>query len=217
VIVACRSHVNAALLACAVIASGVGCAPKAPPLAGVPTLARLPSTTLPPLHQQIVFRWEYSDNELAARGEGVARIAPQDSVRLDVFLAGGFGGGHAFLIGDTLTTPGGDAIRKFLPPPAMLWAALGALRLRPAADTSARVDGDTLRADIGRDPTWRATFGRTGLVRLERIDGGRIVEELWRVPNAEVRYRMPNARRSLKLTITRTDSVPPFDETIWRS
>jgi hypothetical protein len=54
-------------------------------------------------------------------------------------------------------------------------------------------------------------------VRLERIDGGRIEEEVWRQPNAEVQYRMPNQRRSLKLTITRTDSVPPFDATIWRS
>ena len=207
-----------ALIAVAVLGPGaLGCAPRARPLEGVPTPARLPSTALPDVHRQIVFRWDYSDNQLAARGEGVARIAPQDSVRLDVFLAGGLGGGHAFLIGDTLTTPGGDAVRKFLPPPAMLWAALGALRVRPSPDTIARVDGDTLRADIGRDPTWRATFGRDGLVRLERIDGGRIEEEVWRQPNAEVHYRMPNARRSLKLTITRTDSVPPFDATIWRS
>jgi hypothetical protein len=164
-----------------------------------------------------VFRWDYSDNELAARGEGVARVAPQDSVRLDVFLGGGFGGGHAFLIGNTLTTPGGDAIRKFLPPPPMLWAALGSLRVGALADTVARVDGDTLRADIGKDPTWRATFGDAGLVRLERIDGGRIVEDVARVPDAEVRYRNPNARRTLKLMITRTDTVPPFDATVWRS
>jgi hypothetical protein len=210
-----RLSMQGALLGVA-FGAGAACAPKAAPLAGVPTPDRIPSTDLPARHQQVVFRWDYSDNELAGRGEGVARIAPPDSVRIDVFLAGGFGGGHAFLIGDTLRTPAGDAIRKFLPPPALLWAALG--RLRPAApDTVARVDGDTLRADIGHGPTWRATFGSDGLVRLERIDDGRILEDVTRHPGTDVHYRNANARRSLTLTITRTDSVPAFDETIWHS
>jgi len=47
----------------------------------------------------VVFQWELVDGEITARGDGVARIASPDSVRLDFFLGGGMGGGAAVLIG----------------------------------------------------------------------------------------------------------------------
>ena len=43
---------------------------------------------------------------MTARGEGVARIASPDSVRMDFFLGGGLGSGAAVLIGDSLSGPG---------------------------------------------------------------------------------------------------------------
>jgi len=162
------------------------------------------------------FRWQYTEGEIQARGEGVARIAPPDSARVDVFLDGGFGGGRALLLGDTLLTPGGEEIRRYLPPAPLLWAAFGRLAVPPSADTVARLDDGTLRADVGRDPTWRATFSGERLMALARIQGGRIVERVERTGDGGARYTNDPARRSLVLTVTRTQGVPEFDASIWR-
>ena len=149
--------------------AGFACAPRAGRLAGTPAPARLPGTELPRGNQRIVFRWDYVDQALAAKGEGVARISSPDSVRLDFFLDGGLGGGYAIVIGDSISTPGGDQVRRYLPPVALLWASLGKLAVPPVPDTVAKVDGGTLRADIGHDPAWRVTFTGDRLTRLDWI------------------------------------------------
>lgn len=153
---------------------------------------------------------------MQARGEGVARVASPDSARLDFFVDPGIGAGYALLIGDELQAPGIALVRRYLPPPPLLWASLGRLHVPPSADTVARVDVDTIRADIGRAPTWRATFASDRLVRLERIEDGRVVERVVRGANDEVRYDHLGARRSLTLTVSRRSEVQPFDATIWR-
>ena len=190
------------------------CAPRAHPLSGAPAPARLPDTELRNAYQLVNFRWDYDDNTIVARGDGVARIAPPDSVRLDLFLDGGYGGGHAFLIADEVTAPGGDAVQSMLPPPALLWAAMGRLHLPSAPDTVARVDADTLRADIGRDPTWRVVFVRDSLVSVSRIHDGRVREWVSRVGSV-IRYADEDADRHLTLTITRAQDVSPFASDVW--
>jgi hypothetical protein len=162
-----------------------------------------------------VFKWELRDGDMAARGDGVARIASPDSVRLDFFLGGGFGGGAAVLIGDSLQVPGPDVARRLVPPRALLWAALGRLQLPAERDTVVRVDGDLLRADIGTPVHWRVTFRNDTLSRLERIDGSRIQEWVQRGADGAVEYRNESSRRTLSLVIQRTDAVPAFDPSIW--
>jgi hypothetical protein len=190
--------------------------PRAGALPGAPAPARLPAGALPPTHQRIVFDWSYEDAELSARGEGVARVAPPDSARLDLFLAGGFGSGSAFLIGDAVIAPGGNLVRRFLPPPPVLWAAFGRLAVPRAADTTARLSGDTLRADIGRGPTWRVTFVGDRLTALDRIEEGRVVESVVRASNGDVRYDHRGDRRALVITNSRAERSSAFDESIWR-
>jgi hypothetical protein len=192
------------------------CGPKVGPLAGTIAPARLPRTDLPPVKQRTRFTWIFADLDLRGRGDGVARVAPPDSVRLDLFLAGGNAGGRAVLIDDELRAPGGAMVRSFLPPPPMLWAALGRLHLPPAADTAVRVDGDTVRADIGRDPRWRVTFVGRDLRRLELIHGDRLQQWVERTADHKVTYRHLRANRALDLNIVRVDTVPGFDATIWR-
>lgn len=164
----------------------------------------------------MVFKWELRDGEIAARGDGVARIASPDSVRLDFFLGGGFGGGAAVVIGDSLQVPGPEAARRLVPPRALLWAALGRLDIPAEADTVVRVDAGVLRADIGAPVRWRATFHGDTLTRLERVDGGRLQEWVERAADRSVQYRNEAARRTLSLVIQRSDAVPPFDPAIWR-
>jgi len=199
----------------AVLMLTIACAPRAGSLSGSPVPARFPSSDLPRGHQRLVFRWDYVDQALAAKGEGVARIASPDSVRLDFFLDGGLGGGYAIVVGDSVSTPGGDDVRRYLPPVSLLWASLGRLAVPSAPDTVAKVDGGTLRADIGRNPTWRVTFAGDKLTRLERIVDGRRVEWVGR-NGSEVRYQNERSSRSLTLRISSTDEAAPFDPAIWR-
>ena len=206
-----RSRSAVALL----VATLAACAPRLKPLTGAPAPARFPVATLPLGHQQIVFRWELQDAELSAKGEGAARVASPDSARLDFFLGGGMGGGAAILIGDSLATPGPDMVRKMVPPTPLLWASLGRLSLPPLPDTTVRVDGATLRADIGRPVSWRVTFRGDSLVRVERVRDGRIVEWVER-DGTGAHYRDNGARRALHITVTRADQVPGFDASIWR-
>jgi hypothetical protein len=202
----------AAVLLCA-------CIPRLSPLKGdVAPAATLPRNGVLPGHHQVVFNWELEDRDMTGRGEGVARIASPDSARMDFFLAGGFGGGGAVLIGDSVRTPPGAAglIRRLVPPPTLLWATLGRVALPNLADTVIRVEGATLRADIGNPVAWRLTFRSDTLVRAERVEGGRVAEWVDRSDPAHVRYRDESGRRSLQLTITRTNEVPEFDASIWR-
>lgn len=208
---------RAAAFALLLLASGA-CAPRLKPLEGAPAPARrLPPTGLPGAPTKVIFDWELDDQDFSARGEGVARLQAPDSARLDFFLAGGMGSGAAVLVGNELRTPPGpDFARRLVPPPPLLWAAFGRLALPPEADTVARVDGDRLRADIGRPVRWRATFRGDSLERLERVDGDRVVEWVERAADGRVRYRHESARRSLSLTPTRRESSERFDASIWR-
>ena len=153
---------------------------------------------------------------MTARGDGVARIAYPDSIRLDFFLGGGYASGAAMLIGDSLVVPGPDMARRLVPPPALLWASLGQLRIPAERDTLVRVDGPVLRADIGSPVHWRVTFTGDSLSRVERIDGGRIREWMERSTGQRIQYRHESSGRLLTLVIQRSDAVTPFASSIWR-
>jgi hypothetical protein len=189
--------------------------PRATPLTGTPAPRILPVTALARGHRRIVFTWEYREKFFGAHGEGVARIAPPDSVRLDFFLENGAAGGYVLLLGDSTFTPAQDEAARYIPSVTLLWATLG--RLTPqAADTTVAVDGDTLRAEIGHSPVWRAAFVAERLVRVEQINRERIAEYVVRSDSTHVVYRHTKPGRSLRLTITRQVEDSAFDEAIWR-
>ena len=163
----------------------------------------------------MVFSWEYHERVFSAKGQGVARIAPPDSVRLDFFLDNGAAAGYVILIDDSLAVPEGTDARRYVPPVPLLWGALGRITVT-GPDTTARVDGDTLRAEIGRDPAWRITFGGEAPIRIERIAGGRMEESVERMDSTRVVYRYPRNGRSLALTILTRSKESGFDKSIWR-
>ena len=192
------------------------CSRAVAPLRGTPA----PPSSIPRFEltgaRQIVFRWEYNEEWIVARGEGVARLVAPDSARLDFFADGGFGSGHALLFGDRVLAPGGDLVRNMLPSPPMLWAAVGRLAVPPANDTVATVDGGLLRADIGRDPRWRVTISDGRFAALEYLRNERVSESIARAADGSVRYANTRARRTLRITITRAEIVTGFDASIWR-
>jgi hypothetical protein len=205
----------AAAAALAVLVAGVSCAPRLRSLPGAVAPAIFPRSELPRGHQRALFQWTLEDPDITARGEGAARSAWPDSVRLDFFVAGGMGGGAAVMIGTELRLPptAQGLARRLIPPAPLLWAALGRLVVPALPDTAARVDGDTLRADIGVPVAWRVTFVRDTLRRLERVDGGRVLE--WVERGSRVRYRNEVNRRQLDLTVTRVDPTGAHDPIIW--
>jgi len=212
------------------IAMLAACAPSARPLIGVPTTAALPPAELSIRPQLLRFTWTYKDETFEANGDGVVRHAPPARARLDFFLRNGMAGGYAILVDDSLTVPGIDLVRRFLPPVPLLWATLGRLALPAAPDTVARMDGDTLRADLGvlrgRDATaadgraWRVLFGGRVLGRVERIEGGHVIEWITRRRNPagqlELTYVHEQAKRRLGITVTDTTLVEGFDDAIFR-
>ena len=205
------SPIMAILLIAACARPRVGALPGAP----------APSRRLPPSpvltgHRKIVFQWELKDEDMTARGDGVARIAYPDSVRLDFFLGGSYAGGAAVLIGDSLQVPGPDVIRRLVPPRQLLWAALGKLDVPAERDTVVRVDAQFVRADIGSPVRWRVSYHGDSLSRLERVNGGRLYEWVERTSDGHVQYRHEGSGRTLSLVIQRSDAVTTFDPSIWR-
>ncbi len=197
------------------VVGALACAPAAAPLKGVLAPDRsLPSLSLPTGHRQIVFKWDYEEGEIAARGDGAVRTAAPDSARLDFFLGGGLGAGAAVLIGDSLRSPHADLARRYIPPTPMMWAALGRLAIPALPDTVVRIDGDLLRADVGHPVQWRVTIRGDTLVALEHISGGKITESVTRGPLGVLTYRAPAARRRLELTVLR-DQLGSFNASIW--
>ena len=205
---------RAALLTLVALAA-LSCAPRARPLSGTLSPERkLPVIEITPGHRRLVFRWDYEENALLARGEGAARIASPDSARVDLFLNGGIAIGRAILIGSTIRATNQEQIEKFLPPPPMLWAAFGRLAIPSLPDTVVTMEGDVLHADIGRPATWRVKIAGNRLMQVARISGGRIVEMVTRDTGGRLLYEVPG-RRKLWLGITRDEEVPAFDASIW--
>jgi len=205
------------LSACAVAAFGVAaCAPRVRPLTGNRVVRALPATSLERGHRLIVFKWILEDRDSHTRGEGAVRQAGPDSARLDFFLGGGLGSGAAALIRDELRIPvGAEKVAGiFMPPLPMLWAIVGRAAPPALPDTVLRMDGDTLRVDIGRPMSWRLTFARDTLRRVEHVDGKRVVEWVSRYADGRVRYRHQSTRRQLDVTITKSEPTK-LDATIW--
>jgi hypothetical protein len=199
----------------AVLLVVVACTPTAAPLKGVLAPDRaLPAISLASGHRHMVFRWEYQEGDIAARGDGSIRTAAPDSARLDFFLGGGLGAGGAVLIGDSLRAPHADLARRYIPPAPLMWAALGRLAIPPLADTVVRIDGELTRADIGRPLQWRVAIKGDTLIELDHISNGKITESLTRGSNGTLTFQAPGARRTLRLTVIR-EEPGSFDASIW--
>ncbi len=225
-----RARVQSTVFGVILLLGAAACAPKARPLTGAPTRAALPEFAVDPRPHVLEFTWEYKDETFEAAGDGAVRVQGPDRARLDFFLRNGMAGGYAILIGDTLNTPGGDLVKRLLPPAPLLWASLGRLALPAASDTVSRMDGDTLRADLGalrgKDASgadgraWRIAIVGGGLHRVERIEGGKVVEWVERRREGNGRWRVhyvhERGKRRLTIALTDTKYVEGFDAAIWR-
>jgi hypothetical protein len=217
-----------AYLAVAWIAAA--CAPAAKRLEGTPTRAVFPPTVISSRPTVLRFTWSYRDETFEANGDGAVRVQGPERARLDFYLRNGMAGGYAILVGDTLTIPGIDLVKRMLPPVPLLWASLGRLAVPATRDTVARQRGDSLWADLGAlrgadasgadGRAWRVGFAGTRLARVERIEDGKLIEWMsrGRVGDGPLQLQYVHERGKRRLSIAVTDSsfVESFDDAIWR-
>jgi hypothetical protein len=173
-----------------------------------------------PLH--VTFDWSLQDRDARFSGKGVVRIQPPWRARLDLFGPRGEGYLSAVLEDEELRLPGGAA-GNLLPPPAFLWATLGAFREPPGTTLEVArtgADGVELAFSAGREQ-WQFRLSEDRLRRVEwqGPDGGRRTVELageaaHGLPDRGV-YRDWLAFRELTLSVATVEQVDGFPPDIW--
>ena len=220
-----------AAVALAAVSSGLGCARFGGP----------PGTSPPPWdpeaelrsaerHSRIegagrlTFTWSAREPDFRGSGMGVARVEPPDRVRLDLFLDNGETAAAAALVGDELRLPGRLPL-ELVPPPPLMWAALGVFR---PGEGMRLLDGR--RADGGQELHLRLPGGPSLRYRLR---GGRVVEAAVLQGSSvaervsvsasrdrtgypeEATYRNLVEYRELKLKLESVEDVETFPPHIW--
>lgn len=124
------------------------------------------------------FEWEYADERGNLMGDGVSRVNPPDSFRLDLFTAGE-GGMSAVLVEDSLETLG-QIEDVELPSPVFLYAMAGVFRPGNTPPTAGfESDGAEVLEYAATDGARRYYFFREArLVRLEERHGERLVRRI---------------------------------------
>lgn len=205
--------------------SAAACTPRAPTAAvsaDSALVAQALEWTRPQAALHVTFAWSLQDRDARFSGRGVVRIEPPWRARLDLFGPRGEGYLSAVLQEETLHLPAG-APDGLLPPPAFLWATLGAVR-EPAgtALTMAQRAGDEvlLGFDAARE-RWRFRLQGERLARVEwhGPDGGRRTVELagtaaHGLPERGV-YRDWLAFRELTLSLETVERVDGFPTDTW--
>jgi hypothetical protein len=158
------------------------------------------SSTVPSGQQVYRFKWLLRDERGSAGGRGAARVAPPDSMRLDVAGPFGSGAASAVVVGERpVWTEPADAIARLVPNYPLMWAMFGLVRL-PAE--TALVQGwktATTRA-------WQYSYG-SDTVQYSRTPGdqGRLIAEVHQggslVGRAETTLGQDGAPLKARLTV----------------
>jgi hypothetical protein len=100
---------------------------------GAEAFAAVAARTVPAAGQLIRMTWRYDDGNHEARGRGAVRLAPPDSLRIDVAVPV-VGRATLVVAGDSAWAEPDDAVEQMPRSRAILWAILGIIR-RPEAGT----------------------------------------------------------------------------------
>jgi hypothetical protein len=221
-----RSYLAAALAA---VAASCGRPPAAlaPEGAFAPVSAAafqvVAARTLPAAAQFVAIRWRYEDEDRAVSGRGAVRVAPPDSLRLDVAASILFRA-TLVLAGDSAWAEPETVAREVLPGRSIVWAMLGVVR-PPESGTFIEVeevagrrlyrftsrDGVTTTLEVKGDTLRGATQARgerpIGRLVLTRDAGGALVK-------AEATDLEHGTR--FAVDVDKREASGPFPSEIWR-
>jgi hypothetical protein len=182
---------------------------------------RLETATTPDRRAHIVFDWNMTDRDARFSGRGVLRLDAGYRARVDLFGPRGETLAAAIVEdGRMRVVPAGA--EALLPPPALLWTALGVFR-RPvdAPLTGTSVTPDGVMMEYAQDRTlWRFRFRDDRLHAAEWTDGsGRRTVELsghagLGVPQ-QASYRDWTEFRELTLRVTEVEERAAFEPDVW--
>ncbi|MDQ2670679.1 MAG: hypothetical protein M3Y31_08615 [Gemmatimonadota bacterium] len=181
--------------------------------------------TRPDAHQIYRYRWLYRDERSSIGGRGSARVAPPDSVRLDVSLALGVGSGSGVVVNDTmLWGRPQELLARFVPDYNLMWAMFGVARQPPAGATITGADQGSSRAwryaDGPDTVAYVLTSGETPRLEAEVKRGRQVlgrVETRYTAAGtpASTRLDVPTGPARLDITFEQIDSVAPFPADLW--
>ncbi len=172
---------------------------------------------------RVIFGWSVREPGLRTSGRGVARLEPPYRARLDLFTGNGETVLRAALVGDDIRIPPGSP-DELVPPPALLWSALGVFR---PGDASVLLGGQ------GGEGRVRLRYGFSGGVELRYVIAGRRVESVDLLRNGQVADQLvarhaPDGRfpsettyrdlaefRELKFTLETVEDVEAYPPDIW--
>ncbi|CAN5670853.1 hypothetical protein BH23GEM9_BH23GEM9_30730 [soil metagenome] len=206
--------VGASLVACGGLA-GQGGPPD--PAAEVSAV----TWTAPTQRLHVIFTWEMRDREARFSGQGVLRLDLGYRARVDLFGPRGETLSAAIIEGEEMRVvpPGTDAL---LPPPALLWSALGVFRPPADAPLTATTQGGagTVLEYARDDVRWRFRFDGELLRSTEwTARGGRRTVELTGTAShglpGEAVFRDWTEFRELTLRVTDVDENPVFTADVW--
>lgn len=173
---------------------------------------------------QIVFSWQLNDGGQRVRGRGVARVEPPYRARLDLFLDNGETVISAALVDQELRLPPG-APEDILPPPDLMWGALGVFRPQEGTRlvSGDRLEGQGVRLTYAYDGGTRLQYEAVdGVLRsLELLDGSYVVQRVDVSAEredgypTEATYRNLADFRELKLERESLQKHDPFEPSIW--
>jgi hypothetical protein len=202
--------------ACAGGGAVAGAGPADPAAAAAVAEATAPATPL-----QINFDWELRDRDARFNGQGVVRLDRNYRARLDLFGPRGETLSAAIIEGEEMrVVPAGT--ESLLPPPALLWSALGVFR--PPVDaplTGTSRDGDGFTLTYGRDGTaWTFRFENDALRSTEWSSrGARRTVQLsgnadFGLP-AQSSFRDWSEFRELTMRLTNVEESTGYGSDVW--
>jgi hypothetical protein len=218
-------------LAAAACVALAGCAPPpAPtPLGGfVPASAAaveaMAAATLPARRELVALHWSYDEGDAQVTGRGAARLAPPDSLRLDVAVPV-IGRATLVLAGDSTWSHPGRLAQQVVPGRAAVWAMFGVVRLPPgvtAFERGTQPDGGELVRFTQPDGVLTTLELREGrLLGATAQRGARTIARLALTRDAGgaiVRAEAVDEEHATRFVVTvdRREDSGPFPDEIWR-
>jgi hypothetical protein len=176
------------LAAAALVLSGCGPRPQAVTPAGASFVASTRDafqdaarSTLPVGHRIARIGWRAENGDLQLSGSGAVRIAPPDSLRLDVAATLGLGRSTLIMAGESASAQPEATLDQILPDRFALWAALGVMRAPPRAVSFEVADAAGTSAWRVTDAAGRATVFslRDGVLSsVTRLDHDAVASQL---------------------------------------
>lgn len=186
-------------------------------------LAEAERASAPTRYEIVRFNWRSDDGSLQISGNGAARTAPPDSVRIDMSASLGIGRATILLMGNDAQAQPAMLVDRILPDRYALWAMLGHLRAPADAATIERLDEQDRTVWRVTDARGRITLFevRAGtLIGATREEQGRTTSQLRLTRNPDgtlARAQLTEFSRSLRLEVevTGREASEPFAAETW--